>query len=51
MNTVVVVVLVVVAVGAMYGLSRLVKKKNERPKTKPPKGDGKPVGPEPKEKP
>ena len=50
MNTTLIVILVVVALGAMYGLSRLVKKKNERPKTKPPK-DGKPVNPDPKEKP
>ena len=51
MNTVLIVVLVVVALGAMYGLSRIVKKKNERPILK----DGKPIkdlpGDEPKEKP
>ena len=49
MNTVLIVVLVVVALGAMYGLSRMVKKKNDGLK------DGKPIkdlpGDEPKEKP
>jgi uncharacterized protein YdgA (DUF945 family) len=50
MNTVIVVVVLALALGGMYYLNKSVQKKNERPKTKPPK-DGKPVGDEPKELP
>jgi threonine/homoserine/homoserine lactone efflux protein len=50
MNTAIAVVVVLVALGAMYLLYKSVQKKNETPKEKPPKDD-KPAGDEPKELP
>ena len=50
MNTAVVIVVLAIALGAMYLLYKSVQKKNKRPLVKPPK-DGKPVGEEPKELP
>jgi len=49
-ETIVIAVVIVLALGGMYGLYRLVAKKNETPDVKP-KKDGKPIGDEPKDLP
>ena len=51
MNTVIVVLALALALGGMYYLNKSVQKKNERPKTKPPKDAKDLPGDEPKERP